>query len=43
MGDIFGALIPPLGVALSNIKIRRLAGIIDELASHRADALTLIN
>ena len=40
--DILGVIVPTIGIAIANVKIRKLSTVVDELASHTAGALTAI-
>ena len=41
--DIFGIMIPPIGVAMADKKIRRLTEVIDNLAAHTSSTFRLVN
>ena len=41
--DVLRAIIPPIGIAITDVKNRRFSSVVDELVSHIAGALTAIN
>ncbi|XP_078521755.1 uncharacterized protein LOC144791000 [Lissotriton helveticus] len=42
VGDVFGAMFPLLGIALNDVKIRRLATVVDRLSASTARSLMLV-